>query len=93
MPEPDKRLLSELAALLRETGEAHHAAYRTTDGVDPEWAIWYAGYVQAHLAGRLGEDVSRSDLVYLLIRAEREFTAAGSDLPWPEFYARVLLTR
>ena len=33
----------ELAELLVETGHHHHQAYADSDGVDPEWALWYAG--------------------------------------------------
>ena len=81
----------ELADLLRETGQAHHAAYRASDGFDPEWAGWYAPWLQARLGDRLGRAVTRSELTYLLIRAEREQAAAADETPWPEYYARVLL--
>ncbi|ETZ99541.1 hypothetical protein I547_5783 [Mycobacterium kansasii 824] len=40
---------AELADLLVETGERHHQAYADTDGADPEWALWYSGYLQARL--------------------------------------------
>ena len=83
--------MTELAGLLRETGQAHHAAYRGSDGFDPEWASWYAPYLQARLGDGLGRAVTRSELTYLLIKAEREQAAADEASPWPEFYARVLL--
>ena len=43
----------ELAALFMETGKHHHEAYETSDGVDPEWALFYAGYLQTRLWDRL----------------------------------------
>ena len=81
----------ELAGLLRETGEAHHAAFEASDGADPEWAAWYAPYLQTRLGDRLGRRVTRSELTYLLIKAERAHTEADDDRPWHEFYADVLL--
>jgi len=38
-------LTEELANPLNETGEAHHKAFASTDGVDDEWPIWYVGYL------------------------------------------------
>ncbi len=81
--------LDELTDLLEATGEAHHAAFAETDGGDPEWASWYAAYLQAHLGDRLGRWLTRSELTYLLIRAEREATAG--DEPWSRAYARTIL--
>ena len=81
----------DLAALLRETSERHHTAFIESDGADPEWALWYADYVQAHLWDRAGRLPSRSELVYLLIGAERAHAASGSDEPWSDTYARFIL--
>ncbi len=83
--------LEDLAALLKETGAAHHHAYLATDGVDPEWASWYAPYLQARLGDRLGRSVTRSELTYLLVGAQRQQAAEGDTSPWPQFYAGVLL--
>lgn len=82
---------AELAVLLEETGRRHHAAFAATDGVDPEWALWYAGDVQARLWDAAGRLPTRSELVHLLVTAEREHIAAGTDEPWPPFYARLIL--
>jgi NAD(P)H-hydrate epimerase len=84
---------TRLADLLEETGHKHHAAYIDSDGVDPEWASWYAPYVQARLWAAAGRLPSRSELVYLLISAEKAHAASDSDEPWPAFYARLLLER
>ena len=82
---------AELAELLQETGAAHHRAYEQTDGTDPEWASWYAPYLQARMGDRLGRHVTRSELTYLLVKAERQQAADDDDRPWPEVYAEVLL--
>jgi NAD(P)H-hydrate epimerase len=79
----------ELAALLVETGDKHHQAYSASDGVDPEWALWYAGYLQARIWDGLGALLPRSVIVYAMIGGDRE--ASGSDDPsnWPVVYARL----
>jgi NAD(P)H-hydrate epimerase len=85
----EEQAVVKIAGLQRQTGEAHHEAYRETDGADPEWAIWYAGYIQAHIGGRLGASITRSELVYRLLRAEKAQASATEE--WPTAYARVLL--
>lgn len=81
---------TELAELLTATGRHHHAAYRASDGVDPEWALWYAPYLQARLGDRLGGIPTRGELVYLLIAAERAH-AGDETVKWPDFYAAFIL--
>ena len=36
---------NKLASLFEETGQAHHRAFEKTDGMDPDWPLWYAGYL------------------------------------------------
>jgi len=82
---------ARIADLLREAGEAHHEAFIETDGADPEWPIWYAGYLQERLGQQLDRQFTRSELVYLLVLAERDHAAEAPAEPWPDFYAQVLL--
>lgn len=82
---------AELADLLMETGQHHHRAYIDSDGTDPEWALWYAGYLQSRIWDRGGFLPTRSLLVHLLLGAEGEHAAAGGDTPWPQFYADLML--
>jgi len=81
----------ELAQLLIDAGGAHHAAYIGSDGHDPEWSAWYAPYLQTKIGDRLGRVLTRSEIVYLLIKAERQQAASGDTSPWPEYYADVLI--
>lgn len=90
-PATDAALLADLADLLRRAGHAHHQAYLTADGIDPDWAIWYAGYLQAHLGDRVGTVLSRSELVYRLVKAEKAHAGSGDGMSWPEFYAPILV--
>ena len=82
----------ELGELFRETGMNHHHAYKTSDGVDPEWALFYAGYLQARLWDRLGRVPTRSELVHLVVAADRAFQATGrAQEEWPGFYAKFVV--
>lgn len=82
---------TELAKLLVSTGHAHHAAYAEADGVDPEWASWYAPHLQTLVGDGLGRKVTRSELIYLLVRADREHSASDGEVAWPGFYAQLIL--
>lgn len=81
-------LQARIADLLRQTGEAHHQAFIETDGADPEWPIWYADYLQERLSQQFEREITRSELVYFFVLAERQHSAEASDEPWPKFYAQ-----
>jgi hypothetical protein len=81
----------QLADLLKRTGDAHHAAYAATDGTDPEWASWYSGHLQTLLGDGLGRPITRSEIVYLLCKAQKEQDADGSDEAWTVYYANLML--
>ena len=87
----DSMTQEQLAELLIQTGHHHHQAYLDSDGVDPEWALWYSGYLQAHMWDRAGTLPTRSQLIHLLLSGEAQLAGSGSDVPWPQFYARVIL--
>ena len=83
--------VEELAELLLETGHHHHQAYISSEGVDPEWALWYAGYLQTRLWDRAGSLPTRSSLVHLLVQAEKDFVAIPDAPDWPPAYAKYML--
>jgi hypothetical protein len=90
MPEVNQQLV----ALLERTAEDHHAAYQATDGEDPEWPLWYAEHlIELGIEALLSANLLKSELVYLLVRADRErgVEAPGSD--WKRFYAAFLSDR
>jgi hypothetical protein len=86
-------LAGRLEDLFRETGEVHHQAYIETDGADPEWPLWYAGYLQERLGRLLEASFTKSELVYLLIWVanEQPLNAPGAD--WARYYADFFLQR
>ena len=84
--------VDDLAALITQTGEAHHAAYAASDGVDPEWAMWYSAHFQTLVGERLGKQLTRSEIVYLFLLAQKRIDEVESSTPWPLFYAEVFLS-
>jgi len=85
-------LRSDIAELLRAAADAHHEAFAATDGVDPDWPIWYAGYLQQPFAA-LGLDYCKSRLAYCLMDVDTEHQARSPKASWPEFYADQILER
>ena len=82
---------NRLADLLKRTGDAHHAAYAATDGTDPEWASWYSGHLQTLLGDGLGRSITRSEIVYLLCKAQKDQDSSGSTESWTNYYANLML--
>ncbi len=82
-----------IQALLSEAAETHHRVYRIVDGNDPDWASWYADWLidLSELPSLLGARPVRSELVYLLVRLDKDFTAEPRDGGWEQFYARELV--
>lgn len=85
--------VEQVAALLHEAGETHHLVYRIVDGDDPDWASWYADWLirLSELPTLLKATPIRSELVYMLVKLDRELTASSPGEPWERFYARRLL--
>ena len=86
-------LLVDLAELFQETGHAHHAAFIDTDGVDAEWPLWYAEYLQDKLPVKLGAGITQSELIYLFITVDRELNSHAPGANWSEYYARFFIER
>jgi len=82
-----------VAALLEEAAETHHRVYRITDGVDADWASWYANWLLrlSELPTLLAATPVRSELVYMLVQLDKDHTAARAVEPWPDFYATRLI--
>jgi hypothetical protein len=80
---------TRVAALLHEAGETHHIVYRIVDGDDPDWASWYADWLinLSELPQILGTTPVRSELVWLLVLLDKEYTAANPEPTWPQWYA------
>lgn len=86
-------LHEHLVELFLQTGQAHHQAILATGGTDPDWPIWYAGFLQEPLSEALKSNFTRSQLVYCLMDADFEQTARDPESDWPGFFADQFIER
>ena len=84
---------TKINELLHEVGEAHHVAYRITDGADDDWASWYSEWLinLSELPELLGGAPVRSHLTALLVQLNRDYESQSPDEGWEPYYAQRLL--
>lgn len=83
-----------LSALFYKAGDEHLATHRETNGDDPEWPIWYAGYLLDNgLAGLLDAKLLKSDLIYLLVLVDRQQKLEAPGAHWENYYADFFASR
>jgi hypothetical protein len=89
----DTETQAKVADLLHEAAETHHQVYRIVDGEDPDWASWYADWLVrlSELPSLLGRAPVRSEVVYLLVASDREYTADAPAQSWENYYAQRLI--
>jgi hypothetical protein len=87
--------VARVSELLQEAGETHHRVYRIVDGDDPDWASWYADWLinLSELPEILGTRPVRSELVYMLVKLDKEFAEQAPEGTWQDHYARELVAR
>lgn len=78
-----------ISKLLHEAGETHHRVYRIVDGDDADWASWYADWLinLSELPQLLGKRPVRSELIYMLVSLDKQYTERSPDEPWEDYYA------
>ena len=84
---------ARVGELLHEAAETHHQVFRITDGADDDWASWYAEWLVtlSELPELVGGKVVRSELTYMLVRLDKEYTERRVAERWEDYYARELL--
>jgi hypothetical protein len=87
------KLTDELVNLLNETAGTHHKAFAATNGEDPEWPIWYADYLLNKMRGMLNSKFTKSELIYILVSADKENGRMAPGAYWPRFYANFIVGR
>jgi hypothetical protein len=82
-----------VGALLHEAAEIHHTVYRIVDGVDDDWASWYADWLinLSELPNLLGTRPVRSELIYMLVKLDKNYMDEEPSEPWEEYYAARLV--
>ena len=87
-------LRDRLTDMLHQTAEDHHVAYKATDGVDPDWSIWYAPHLlELGFDKLLRATILKSDLIYLLVRADKEQMSEAPGAAWERYYADFFIAR
>ena len=63
--------------------------FAISDGDDPDWASWYADWLAnlSSLPGVLGIRPVRSELTYLLVSLDKEYTRDKPAESWEDVYA------
>jgi hypothetical protein len=81
--------LEQISGLLHEASETHHRVFRIVDGTDDDWASWYAQWLieLSELPDLLGRRPVRSELIYLLVGLDRQYTAENPGESWELYYA------
>jgi hypothetical protein len=82
-----------VSELLHEAAETHHQVYRIVDGADDDWASWYADWLinLSELPDLLGTKPVRSELIYMLVLLDKEFTEKLPEGKWEDYYAARLV--
>src|SRR5262249_30880378 len=67
----------QIGQLMHEAAETHHRVFRIVDGADDDWASWYADWLVnlSELPSLLGTKPVRSELVYLLVSLDKQYSA------------------
>ena len=79
-----------IAEVLHRAAETHHVVFGIVDGADDDWASWYSQWLTtlSELPSMLGKAPVRSELTYLLVKLDNDFTSQQGDDRWEDFYAR-----
>jgi hypothetical protein len=94
MIEEQKQRKETIATLLHQTAEDHHVAYKETDGVDPDWSIWYAGHLLENgFETLLDARLLKSDLIYLLVLVDKQQMSEAPGAHWEKYYADFFVNR
>ena len=89
----NEKLVNELANLLNEAAEAHHKAFTASEGEDPDWPLWYADYLLEKMRQMLKARFTKSELIYLLVSADKKNGVIAPGAYWPRFYAKYIISR
>lgn len=83
----------QLAAILEQAHEVHAVVARRTDGVDPDWALFYAWWLLnwSDFPDVLGRSPSLAALTVELTALDAAYRSGPRDVPWPAAYANVLI--
>jgi hypothetical protein len=86
---PMDEQVDKVRELLHEASETHHVVFRITDGVDDDWASWYTDWLIEHseLADVVGLRPVPSELTWLLVQLDKDYSDAEPGERWEDWYA------
>jgi len=86
--------LDQVSRVLHEAAETHHRVYQIVDGNDDDWASWYSDWLVnlSELPKLLATKPVRSELTYLIVDLDKEYTARQPGEPWEAYYAARILS-
>ena len=94
MNEEQRQRKETIAALLHQTGKDHLVTHKETNGDDPDWSIWYAGrLLEQGIEQLLDAKLLKSDLIYLLVLADKQQNLGAPGGRWERYYADFFLSR
>jgi hypothetical protein len=93
MEDPMDVRTRRVAATLEAAERAHAAISQKTGGADPEWPLFYSWWLLewSDLADELATRPTRSQLIFELMTADREYRAGTPNGSWSEVYAERLV--
>lgn len=84
----DRHKVTELGRLFGAVARGHH---EETGGENPDWAQWYASRLQGQIDPLVGFSPTAGDIKDWLIEADQRYRAEAPEVPWPYFYAEMIL--
>ena len=91
--QPPNDALEQIADLLHNAGETHHRVFAIVDGNDEDWATWYSDWLLhlSRLPDLLPKRPVRSELTYMLVKLDKDYSRESPAEPWERYYARQIL--
>jgi hypothetical protein len=82
-----------LSDVLGDAAEVHGIVHKIVDGEDADWASWYADWLinLSPLPDLLGTTPVRSELTYMLVKLDKDYTSTKPAGSWEDFYAAGLV--
>lgn len=86
-------IVQRVSEILHDTGETHHVVYKIVDGDDPDWASWYSDWLinLSKFPEILEVKPVRSELTYMLVKLDKEYTREKPAEKWEDYYAKQLI--
>lgn len=89
----ENNISQKIQELLIETKKEHDQAFTETNGQDTEWPMWYAGYLKEKLTALLNIEITKSELIYLLISAEEKRKKSKAKKEWQKYFSDFLIKK